>query len=204
MSMRRFAVTCIAPALALGLLATAAPVLAQATHIIVPPDKVQWGPAPPVLPAGAQMSVLEGNPAEKGPVTLRLKMPANYTIPAHWHTMAERLTILSGTFNVGMGDELDQASADAGAGRIRPAAGDHASLRVGDDAGGRADQSGRAVRYLLRQSARGSAEAAVEAIGRRDTEGDWCRPGVRHGSSAFGSRPNAPATFRVAGIDRSG
>jgi hypothetical protein len=80
--------------------------LAQSAHAAVPADKVQWGAAPPILPAGAQLAVLEGNPAEKGPVVLRLKMPANYKIPAHWHSMDERVTVLSGTFNIGMGDKL--------------------------------------------------------------------------------------------------
>ena len=94
--------------LALGLAATAAPAAAQAAHILVPADKVQWGPAPPALPAGAQVSVLEGNPAEKGAVTLRLKFPANYNIPPHWHSMTERVTVLSGALNVGMGDKLDR------------------------------------------------------------------------------------------------
>ena len=74
----------------------------------MPADKVQWGPAPP-RPAGRRADrVLEGNPAEKGPVTLRLKFPANYNIPPHWHSMTERLTVLSGAFHVGMGDKLDR------------------------------------------------------------------------------------------------
>jgi quercetin dioxygenase-like cupin family protein len=81
---------------------------AQSTHVLVPADKVQWGTAPPVLPAGAEIAVLEGNPAEKGPVTLRLRLPAKYDIPAHWHSMTERLTVLSGTFHVGMGDKIDR------------------------------------------------------------------------------------------------
>ena len=83
-------------------------VFAQSAHVLVPADKVQWGPAPPALPAGAEIAVLEGNPSEKGPVTLRLRFPANYNIPAHWHSMTERLTVLSGTFHVGMGDKLDR------------------------------------------------------------------------------------------------
>lgn len=89
-----------------------APASAQ-SHTLVPADKVQWGPAPPFLPAGAQISVLEGNPAEKGPVTLRLKFPANYDLPAHWHSMTERVTVLSGTLHVGMGDTLDRQQSQA-------------------------------------------------------------------------------------------
>jgi hypothetical protein len=89
-------------------LAAPAIALAQAPHVIVPADKVQWGPAPPALPAGAQISVLEGDPAQKGTITLRLRFPADYAIPAHWHSMTERVTVLSGALYVGMGDNLDR------------------------------------------------------------------------------------------------
>jgi quercetin dioxygenase-like cupin family protein len=109
MSITRYATVSLA-SFALSLGAAAAPALAQSTHVLVPADKVQWGPAPAVLPAGAQISVLEGNPAEKGPITLRLKFPASYEIPAHWHSMAERLTVLSGALHVGMGDKLDRSA----------------------------------------------------------------------------------------------
>lgn len=98
----------LSSALAFGLTIAAAPAFAQATHVLVPADKVQWGPAPPILPAGAQISVLEGNPAEKGPLTLRLEFPANYDVPPHWHSMTERVTVLSGALHVGMGDAIDR------------------------------------------------------------------------------------------------
>ena len=98
--------------LALGPIVALAPALAQSTHVVVPVDNVQWGPAP-VLPPGAQIAVLEGNPSQKGAITLRLKFPANYEIPAHWHSMTERVTVLSGTFNVGMGDKLDRKTTQA-------------------------------------------------------------------------------------------
>ena len=100
-------------AFALGLTLTAAPAAAQSTHVLVPADKVQWGPAPAALPAGAQISVLEGNPAEKGAVTLRLRFPANYAVPPHWHSMTERVTVLSGALHVGMGDTLDRQASQA-------------------------------------------------------------------------------------------
>jgi hypothetical protein len=93
---------------ALGLTLVVAPAFTQSPHVLVPAEKVQWGPAPPFLPPGAQISVLEGNPAEKGAVTLRLKFPANYNIPPHWHSMSERVTVLSGALHVGMGDKLDR------------------------------------------------------------------------------------------------
>jgi len=74
-------------------------------------DSIQWGPAPSVLPKGAQMSVLAGDPGKSGPFTARLKMPAGYKIPAHQHPTAEAVTVISGEFLFGMGDKLDEAKA---------------------------------------------------------------------------------------------
>ena len=97
---------------ALALTITGA-VFAQDTHVLVPADKVTWGPAPPALPAGAQIGVLEGDPGQKGAITLRLQFPANYTLPPHWHSMTERVTVLSGALHVGMGDTLDRQRSQA-------------------------------------------------------------------------------------------
>lgn len=86
---------------------------AQEKHVLVPAENVTWAPAPPALPPGAQISVLEGDPGQKGTVTLRLQFPADYEIPAHWHSMAERVTVLKGTLHVGMGDKLDRQKSQA-------------------------------------------------------------------------------------------
>jgi hypothetical protein len=87
--------------------------LAQDAHVLVPADKIKWGPAPAALPPGAQISVLEGDPGRKGDVTLRLQFPAGYSVPPHWHSMTERVTVLSGTLQVGMGDTLDRRHSEA-------------------------------------------------------------------------------------------
>jgi quercetin dioxygenase-like cupin family protein len=71
------------------------------------PDSVQWGPPPFVAP-GAQFAVLEGDPtASSGNYTVRLKMPAGYRIAPHWHPLRENVTVISGTFKVGMGDTFN-------------------------------------------------------------------------------------------------
>jgi len=57
--------------------------------------------------------VLEGDPGQKGAITLRLQFPANYTLPPHWHSMTERVTVLSGTLQVGMGAALDRQASQA-------------------------------------------------------------------------------------------
>jgi quercetin dioxygenase-like cupin family protein len=69
---------------------------------------VKWGPPSAVFPAGAQFAVIDGDPAGKGLVTVRLKMPAGYKIAPHWHPTDEHVTVLSGAFSIiGMGDTLD-------------------------------------------------------------------------------------------------
>ena len=70
-------------------------------------SEIKWGAAPPTLPAGAEMAVLAGDPAKPGPVTVRLKMPKGYQIPAHRHPTDERVTVISGELGLGMGDKLD-------------------------------------------------------------------------------------------------
>ena len=91
-----------------ALLASLIPALADG--VLVPPDKVNWGPAPAFLPRGAQAAILSGDPAAEGSYVVRLKMPAGYRIPAHHHPTTEHVTVLSGDFHLGMGDRLDVGS----------------------------------------------------------------------------------------------
>ena len=74
----------------------------------VQPEDIKWGPVPPVLPAGAEMAVLAGDPSGTGLVTLRLKMPPGYHLPPHWHPTDEHVTVISGSFAIGMGDKFDE------------------------------------------------------------------------------------------------
>jgi len=66
-----------------------------------------WGPAPPVFPAGARMAVMQGDPSQTALFTVRLEMPDGYTIASHFHPTDEHITVISGTFLVGMGDAVD-------------------------------------------------------------------------------------------------
>src|SRR5215468_8006237 len=70
------------------------------------PQEAQWGPAPPMLPAGAQIAVLSGDPTKPAPYAVRLKFPANYAIPAHSHPTDENVVVVSGAVTFGMGDKL--------------------------------------------------------------------------------------------------
>jgi anti-sigma factor ChrR (cupin superfamily) len=75
-------------------------------HQMIRPADLTWTDVPS-LPPGANLAVIEGKMSDAQPFTIRLKFPANYRIPAHWHPAVERVTVLSGTFNLGMGDRLD-------------------------------------------------------------------------------------------------
>ena len=98
---------------ALGLLCWAGVVLTSAqagdhaTNAFTP-DSIVWGAPPPFVPPGAKLAVLEGNPlGSTGDYTVRLKMPDGYRFPPHWHPLRENVTVISGTFKVGMGDTFD-------------------------------------------------------------------------------------------------
>ena len=75
-------------------------------HVMVVPADLKWADLPS-LPPGAKLSVIEGPMNEAVPFTVRIKFPADYKVPAHWHPAIEHVTVISGTFNMGTGDKLD-------------------------------------------------------------------------------------------------
>lgn len=96
----------------LAVLAVAGAAQAQHAHAPAPylAETAAWAPAPPVLPAGAEIAVLSGNPFAEGWFVLRLKLPAGYDVPAHIHSGDELITVISGEFNIGHGVVLDRAA----------------------------------------------------------------------------------------------
>ena len=117
----RFALASIA----LGLI-SAVPARGQMSH--APAPAVNWMPAPPFLPAGARFAVLQGDPGQAGLYTIRLELPAGYVIRPHFHPTDEHVTVVSGSFLVGMGDSVDVAHAqtlDAGGFITAPAQAHH-------------------------------------------------------------------------------
>jgi quercetin dioxygenase-like cupin family protein len=106
-------VTVTAGGLCLLLMSGRGPVVAQqgaaaaSSHIVSTAAELKWGEAPPVLPKGAKMAVLSGDPGQAGPFAVRLRMPAGYRIAPHWHPTDEHVTVIAGTFSMGMGDKFD-------------------------------------------------------------------------------------------------
>ena len=97
------------------------------------PDQIKFGPVPPALAPGAQLAVLEGDPmGSSGDFTIRLKMPNGYRVAPHWHPKRENVTVVSGSFKVGMGDSFDAAKMTAfPAGSFAYLRSRHAPLRNG-------------------------------------------------------------------------
>jgi hypothetical protein len=76
-------------------------------HIMVTPGNLTWADGPASLPPGAKMAVIEGDPQKVGLFTMRLKLPAGYKIAAHWHPADEHVTVIAGTFYMGLGNAFD-------------------------------------------------------------------------------------------------
>ena len=98
----------LAAALLFASFVTSAAVAQTGAHVMENLGTAKWGPAPPMLPPGAQIAVLAGDPTKAGPYTVRLKFPANYDIPAHSHPTDEHVAVVSGEFFAGMGTRIDR------------------------------------------------------------------------------------------------
>jgi len=80
------------------------------SHVMQTVKEAQWGPAPPFIPAGAEIAVLSGDPTKAVAYSVRLKFPANYAIAAHSHPTDENVVVVSGAFTMGNGDKLTRGA----------------------------------------------------------------------------------------------
>ena len=70
-------------------------------------NQLHWGPAPPIFPPGAQFAVVQGDPTVAGAIfTVRLRFPNGYILPPHRHPTDENVTVLHGTFLIGLGEDF--------------------------------------------------------------------------------------------------
>ena len=83
---------------------------ADSAHKMTMAKDLTWADVPSV-PPGVKIAVIEGPMSEAVPFTVRLKFPANYRLPPHFHPAVERVTVLSGVFYMGMGETFDPAKA---------------------------------------------------------------------------------------------
>jgi quercetin dioxygenase-like cupin family protein len=80
-------------------------------HVMFAPAELTWTDLP-ALP-GVKIAVIEGPLNQAGPIMFRLKFPANYKVPPHFHPGIEHVTVISGTLNMGIGDKFDAAKTRA-------------------------------------------------------------------------------------------
>lgn len=79
--------------------------------LIVSSGTIEYGPIEvPGFDSGMQIAVLSGDPNGDGPYVLRLAFPDGYEFPPHWHPMTENVTVLEGTFLLGMGETVDESA----------------------------------------------------------------------------------------------
>jgi quercetin dioxygenase-like cupin family protein len=67
---------------------------------------LQWV-VPPLLPPGARLAVVSGDPTSPGESTIEVSMPNGYRLPPHFHPSYEHVEVRQGTLLIGMGDRLD-------------------------------------------------------------------------------------------------
>ena len=99
----------LAAGLGVAIAATARAQAPEAMHA-QPGAAVTWTDlSVPGFTPGMRVSVLHGDPAGTGVYTLRLSFPAGYRFPPHFHPNAENLTVLSGSFELAMGNKTDNS-----------------------------------------------------------------------------------------------
>ena len=126
---------CLAQIAMLGLFVVSGALAQTPSHVMDTPGAAKWGPAPPLLPPGAQIAVLAGDPTKAAPYTVRLKFPANYAIPAHSHPTDEHVVVVSGELFMGMGTKLDRnagMSLGVGGFALMPANANHFAYTKGE------------------------------------------------------------------------
>ncbi len=75
-------------------------------HKIVHFGDLKWKP----IMKGCDLAPVSGDPdAEGAPFVVRIRCADGTKIPAHWHPTDENVTVLKGTFLVGMGESFDEA-----------------------------------------------------------------------------------------------
>jgi anti-sigma factor ChrR (cupin superfamily) len=93
---------------------------APAMATVVPAGSEKWGDIPAAVLVGTpsvdmggklQLAVVQGNPMQAGvPYTVRLSCTDGTKIAPHWHPTTENVTVIKGTFEIGMGSKWDSAA----------------------------------------------------------------------------------------------
>jgi len=113
--MRKNRVVCVCALLA-GVTALGTRVYSQeeaetaAPHKIVHFGDLKWTP----IIKGCELAPVSGDPnADGSPFVLRIRCADGAKVPPHWHPTDENVTVLKGTFLIGMGETFDETKLQA-------------------------------------------------------------------------------------------
>ena len=80
--------------------------------VAIHPQEVQWRRFP-AFPPRARLAVLVGDPSQRGPYVIRVKLPDGERMMPHRHPEDRIYTVLSGVFYIGLGDVFDESQLTA-------------------------------------------------------------------------------------------
>jgi quercetin dioxygenase-like cupin family protein len=76
--------------------------------ISVTPEAIEWNP----VFEGVEIAVISGDPNKAGsPFVIRVKHRDGITVAPHWHSFDENITVMSGTWVMGLGEKYDLPAA---------------------------------------------------------------------------------------------
>ncbi len=84
----------------------------QAVFRTILPEEIQWRPFP-AFPPSARLAIVAGEPLQKGPYTIRVKLPGGEKLMPHRHPEDRVYTVISGIFYIGLGDRFDAGKLQA-------------------------------------------------------------------------------------------
>jgi quercetin dioxygenase-like cupin family protein len=96
--------------LSLILAATATAQDAAPDVVVLTPAEIKWTSQGAYAQPGMEQANLIGDPAKRGPYTIRLRFPKGLRIEAHSHPDSREVTIISGVFATGYGATFDTAT----------------------------------------------------------------------------------------------
>ncbi len=74
---------------------------------VIRPNDLTWRTVPR-YPPGYERAVLEGNMESNGPHTYRVRIPPHFRAKPHTHPSDEHVTVLKGTWYLGLGKSFDE------------------------------------------------------------------------------------------------
>ena len=82
-------------------------VSAQEPTVLVQADAAKYAPAP--FPPGSQQAIIVGNPKNAEGYVIRVKLAKGTKVAPHTHPNDENVTVIAGTFHIGVGEKFDEA-----------------------------------------------------------------------------------------------